>query len=334
MISTKKIVLDNVKDIPSTWIFEHYLSLTTPLYGQEIKIKSVFNPAERTPSMSIYPSKHGGKYVFMDFSSGNKGDGYDLVKALYNMSPREAVIKVINDYKDYVKHNKVSKEDIRMVSKFVVTDYESRNWNSDDAKFWTSYGIGSKSLEHYNVMPLKSFKMSRDDENVTITNAYLYGYFRNDGVLYKIYQPKNHDHKFIKVISHVQGLDQLTYEKPNLVIVSSLKDLLSFNSLGFKTIECIAPDSENTMLSSDLMWQLQDKYDTVTVLFDNDSAGKKAVEKYKEKYGINGFVLDLEKDVSDSVLKCGKECVKTHLVSLLTESIYTCRRCSETSTLV
>jgi len=333
MISTKKIVLDNVKDIPSTWIFEYYLSLATPLYGQEIKIKSVFNPSERTPSMSIYPSKHGGKYVFMDFSSGNKGDGYDLVKALYNLSPREAVIKVINDYKNYVKDNKVSSKDICMVPKFVVTDYESRNWNSDDARFWTSYGISSKSLEHYNVMPLKSFKMSKDIEHVTITNAYLYGYFRSDGVLYKIYQPKNHDHKFIKVISHVQGLDQLTYKKPNLVIVSSLKDLLSFNALGFKSIECIAPDSENSLLSEDVIWNMKNAYETVTTLFDNDLAGKKAVDKYKEKYSIDGFVLDLEKDVSDSVVKYGKDNVKAYLIPLLTERIHTCKRCNEISTL-
>lgn len=333
MISTKKIVLDNVNDIPSTWIFEHYLSLSTPLYGQEIKIKSVFNPTERTPSMSIYPSKSGGKYVFMDFSSGNKGDGYDLVKALYNISPREAVIKVITDYKAYVKNNKVCKDEIRAVSKFAVVDYESRNWNSDDAKFWTKFGIGSKSLEQYNVMPLKSFDMAREGEKITVANAFLYGYFRDDGKLYKVYQPKNHDHKFIKVLRHIQGIDQLTYAKPNLVIASSLKDLLSFNGLGFKTIECVAPDSENTLIPEDMMWRLKDKYETITTLFDNDEAGKKALERYKTKYGVDGFTLDLEKDVSDSIAKYGKEHVKDNLIPLLTESIYTCRRCNGTSTL-
>lgn len=332
MISTRKIVLDNVNDIPSTWIFEFYLSLSTPLYGQEIKIKSVFNPSERTPSMSVYPSK-AGKYVFMDFSSGNKGDGYDLVKAMYGITPREAVLKVLKDYKDYVKNNKVCKEDIKTVSKYAVTDYESRNWNSDDAKFWTSFGIGSKALEHYNVMPLKSFQMSKDEDKLTVANAYLYGYFRNDGVLYKIYQPKNHDHKFIKIIRHIQGLDQLSHGKPNLVIVSSLKDLLSFNALGFKTIECIAPDSENTLIPDATLWELKDKYDTITTLFDNDDAGKKAVDRYNDKYGIQGFTLDLEKDVSDSVKKYGKDVVKSYLIPLLTERIHTCKRCSETSTL-
>ena len=41
----------------------------------------------------------------------------------------------------------------------------------------------------------------------------------------------------------------------------------------------------------------------------------------------------MEKDVSDSIAKYGKEQVKNELVPLLTESIYTCRRCKEISTL-
>ena len=82
------------------------------------------------------------------------------------------------------------------------------------------------------------------------------------------------------------------------------------------------------------MWKLKDKYETITTLFDNDEAGLKAVQRYKEKFGTYGFVLDMEKDVSDSIAKYGKEHVKSYLIPLLTESIYTCRRCNETSTSV
>jgi DNA primase len=88
------------------------------------------------------------------------------------------------------------------------------------------------------------------------------------------------------------------------------------------------------MISEGVMWDLIDKYENVVTIFDNDEAGKKAVEKYKERYGITGFSIDLEKDVSDSIKKYGKEAVKAELVPLLIESIHTCRRCSETSTLV
>ena len=75
------------------------------------------------------------------------------------------------------------------------------------------------------------------------------------------------------------------------------------------------------------------EYNTVFTIFDNDDAGKAAVEKYKEKYGINGFVLDMEKDVSDSIESYGQQAVIDNLEPKLIECIYTCRRCPENSTL-
>jgi hypothetical protein len=175
--------------------------------------------------------------------------------------------------------------------------------------------------------------MRKDDDIISIERPYMYGYFNGEGLLYKIYQPKNTSKKFLKIRNYTQGIEQLTFKKPNLVIHSSLKDLMAFEQLNFKTIECIAPDSENTRIPDKLMWELIGKYDTVTTIFDNDEAGMKAVQKYKDLYGIDGFVLDMEKDVADSIAKYGKEPVKTHLVTLLTEKIHTCKRCSETSTL-
>jgi hypothetical protein len=333
MISTKKIIISSIRDVPTTWIFEYYLSLADKLYGQEIVVKSVFNSTEKTPSMTIYPDKRTGKYKFKDFSSGTQGDAYDLVKQLFSINASEAVFRVLKDYGEYVNLNCVEKEDITIVSKFKVSDYEARSWNTEDAKYWMSYGISSKTLEKYNVMPLEAYKMNNGEKEITINNRFTYGYFRADGLIYKIYQPKLQGKKFIKVRSCIQGHEQLTYGKPNLVIQSSLKDLMSFEQLGFKTIECVAPDSENTMIPDAVMWELIKKYETVITVFDNDEAGKKAIMKYKERYGINGFALDLEKDVSDSVLKHGKAFVKSELVPLLTECIHTCKRCPESSTL-
>ena len=70
-----------------------------------------------------------------------------------------------------VEKNKFDKGSIKTIAKFSVVDYESRNWNSDDAKFWTKFGISSKSLERYNVMPLKSFDMKRDQEQIKISKT-------------------------------------------------------------------------------------------------------------------------------------------------------------------
>jgi hypothetical protein len=330
MIKTKIALKKD--EIPSSWIFEHYAGLQDKLYGQNIKIKSVFNPKEKTPSMFIYLGSDM-QYRFKDFSSGYSGDACSFVSRLYGITYAKAINRVVKDFNyanlsaaDYVIDPSKS-------SAYQVFDYEARNWNSIDAKYWTSFGIGSKMLEKFNVMPLHSYKLGKENDIIHVERPYMYGYFNNEGLLYKIYQPKNKSKKFLKVRNCIQGMDQLTFKKPNLVIHSSLKDLMAFEELKFKTIECIAPDSENSRIPEKIMWELIKKYERVITVFDNDEAGMKAVERYKEMYGIDGFALDMEKDVADSVAKYGKEPVKLRLVSLLTERINTCKRCNEIITL-
>ena len=53
MFKTKNLVHD-IKDVPATWIFEHFCKLKEKLTGQDVKMKSVFNIREKTPSMCIY----------------------------------------------------------------------------------------------------------------------------------------------------------------------------------------------------------------------------------------------------------------------------------------
>jgi hypothetical protein len=330
MIRTKKAISKD--DIPSSWIFEHYLMLDEKLHGQHLKIKSVFNKTEKTPSMFIFPCADQ-VYRFKDFSSGHSGDAYELVSRIYGIRYGEAIEKVLKDFNDSGRPLPELELKLEISSAYQLIDYEARNWNTIDAKYWTQYGIGSKTLSKYNVMPLKSYKLQKENDVINLERAYMYGYFKGDGLMYKVYQPKNKQRKFLKVRNYIQGYDQLTFEKPNLVIHSSLKDIMAFEELKFKTIDCIAPDSENSRIPNKLMWELIEKYDTVTTIFDNDDAGRKAVERYKSEYGINGFVLDMEKDVSDSIARYGKDHVKDNLIPLLTESIYTCRRCKGTSTL-
>jgi 5S rRNA maturation endonuclease (ribonuclease M5) len=156
--------------------------------------------------------------------------------------------------------------------------------------------------------------------NIVFDRSYTYVYFRKDGSLYKIYAPKNTEKKFIKVQNYIQGIDQLV-GKPILVITSSLKDLMSFTRLNIKNIECIAPDSENSMISESMIEKIKKKYQHVIVLFDNDDPGINAAKKYKEKYGFNYIVFPVEKDLSDAVKAIGVDAVKERLLPYLKEAL-------------
>jgi hypothetical protein len=99
MISTKTLT-SNLADIPSYWIFEYYCNLTERLTGQDIKIKSLFNPNERTPSFCIFYTD--GRYLYKDFSTNSGGSGFNLVKELFNLTPSQTASKLLSDYNQFV----------------------------------------------------------------------------------------------------------------------------------------------------------------------------------------------------------------------------------------
>jgi len=201
-----------------------------------------------------------------------------------------------------------------------------RHWNTLDQKYWMGFHIGSRLLSRYNVVPLEYYIMQKTDENdsvssMTIKGNYIYGYFREDGTLYKIYQPKVKESKFIKVRDYIQGTEQLVFDKPYLIITSSLKDLMAYHKLKISNSEAIAPDSENTMIPENIMSSISSKYQGVCVLFDNDEAGIRAAEKYKLRYGFDYVVLELEKDLSDAIKVHGIDKVRESLLPLLKNSL-------------
>lgn len=326
MISTKNLICD-LTDVPREWVFEHYLNLTEKLTGQDIKMKSIFNTREKTPSMCIYLDRNG-IYKYKDFSSGNGGDAISLVQTLFNLPSRgSASYKIVEDYNQYVLNNGYNPiKSYKQHSKFKVTDYEMRHWNTLDQKYWMGFHIGSRLLSRYNVVPLEYYIMQKTDENdsvssMTIKGNYIYGYFREDGTLYKIYQPKVKESKFIKVRDYIQGTEQLVFDKPYLIITSSLKDLMAYHKLKISNSEAIAPDSENTMIPENIMSSISSKYQGVCVLFDNDEAGIRAAEKYKLRYGFDYVVLELEKDLSDAIKVHGIDKVRENLLPLLKNSL-------------
>jgi hypothetical protein len=319
MFKTKNLV-HNIKDVPIPWMFQHFCKLRQKLTGQDVKIKSLFNPSERTPSMCIYSTLNGYKYK--DFSTGKGGSAIDLVKDVHQLPFHKACQLIIETYNDFVLHNNGGYDvgDFKLQSRYRVTTYKTRKWTTQDQYFWTQFNIGSKLLEAHHIKPLESYKMTNEDKELCIKGLYLYGYFKEDGTLYKIYQPKTLDKKFIKVNSYIQGWEQVG-KHPHLIITSSLKDVMSIKSLKLN-IDVIAPDSENTMLKEEFIKQLQKKYQKIVLLFDNDEAGIKSMKTYKEKYPfIEIAVLPMSKDVSDSIKDFGAKEVFNRLVPILDKKL-------------
>ena len=328
MISTR--IVTRIEEVNSAWIFEYYLNLDAKLTGQEVKIKSIFNLKDTNPSMGIYINRKYGSYFFNDFSTGLSGTGSILVAKLFNISSGVAVGKIINDYNEFIYKNPggYSTSQFKEIAKYSISDHTRRSWNTEDARYWMSYGIGSETLEKYNVCALANYSMTKEDNTFIVNAPYLYGYFRQDGTLYKIYQPKNKEKKFLKIRCYIQGTDQLTFQSKYLVVCSSLKDLMCIEEMNIN-LELVAPDSETTMIGPDIIESYKHKYQNICVLFDNDTAGLAGMAKYRDAYNMASVHLDLEKDVSDSVKKLGRDKVKEVLFPLLKETLNPKKECLE-----
>tara|TARA_R110001592_G_scaffold347760_1_gene641487 strand:- start:8614 stop:9594 length:981 start_codon:yes stop_codon:yes gene_type:complete len=308
MFNTKNKVYD-VKNVPSYWVFQYYINLGQTLSGQDVKIKSIWNTDDSVPSMCIYVDKQRSEYVFKDFSTGKQGDKISFVMDYFNISFLEALDKILLDYNKYIKSNGKIKLGLKPIDKWKVGYVNVRKWNTGDAKYWLQYNIGSTILEHFNVKPIEYYNLVRNvdgkKEEISIKHAYIYGYYTKENLLYKIYQPKKKDNKFLKINEYIQGFDQLTFTKPNLIICSSLKDAMSLYSFNYKKIDVIAPDSENVVIKPYIIHNLKNKHNLIITLLDNDKPGNKAISKYKELYDIDGFSISLSKDFSDSVKDYG-----------------------------
>jgi len=325
MISTKNFISEH-NEIKSGWVFQYYLSLPERLMGQDIQIKSIFNPSERTPSMYIYLDPSCMEYKFKDFSTGKQGSKIDIVQHLFNLTYSQALFKITEDYNSWIMDGGFLEEDpeYKPVSRYKVDYISKREWSTQDAKYWLQYNIGTSMLKEYNVFPIEYYNMVKDSEEgidkLVIRNQLMYGYYTAAGKCYKIYQPKQKSYKFIKIDSHLQGLEQLKYDKDYLVICSSLKDAMCLKSFNFG-VDVIAPDSENTIIKPYIISNLKSKYKKLLSLLDNDEAGHAGMEKYKKTYNIDGIYLKSEKDISDAVAKYGFSTVQPKLFSLIKNSI-------------
>ena len=323
MFNTKNFVIEG-SDVPSTWVFQYYLNLPEKLTGQDVKIVSIFNPNEKTPSFCIYVDKTIMQYKFKDFSTGKSGNKVDLIKLMFKLDFPSSMQRIVKDYNTYVRSSEYTEQKFQPQSKWEIDFIKPREWTTEDKEYWLSFRIGKTMLDTYNVRPIEYYNLIKEEtgeiKKLRIASKYMYGYFDKYKEVYKIYQPHSKNHKFHKVKPYLQGFDQLKFDQPYLVICSSLKDAMCLKSMGYN-LEVLAPDSENTMIKPHIIEHLKKKYKKVITLFDNDDAGLHAVDMYAKTYNIDGFVPTICKDISDAMVEHGFDKVHAMLRPLLKETL-------------
>ena len=86
----------SIKDIDPAWTFSHYCNVPQAQFnGSTIKIKSIFQPEEKTASMVLY---HKDTYKFNCFSTAQRGDHINLVERKFDLNYSQSCAKIIRDH--------------------------------------------------------------------------------------------------------------------------------------------------------------------------------------------------------------------------------------------
>jgi DNA primase len=306
----KREILERVSPLS---IFEKY-------FGQQIVLGRKYNSPfreDRNPSFVFFEGN--SKLKFHDFSTGKSGDCFDFVCSLYNMSFKEALIMLNNDFnlnlKDSQEPVKV-KDTTTKKRKEKLIQVKIQKYTKEDLQYWSKFLITEKELKRFNIFSIREVWIDKQLYATYLGEDPIFGYHFPKSDHIKIYRPLTRfkKNKWIGNSNRddIHGEDQLRYESDSIILTSSLKDIMVLGLLGY---EAIALNSEGARPNNrvlDIMGRYKRKY----ILYDNDSAGENYAEMILKLIPdvIKLKVIDdKSKDPSDFVRENGLEKLKQML---------------------
>lgn len=263
-------------------------------------------------SIKLLPS---GYTIYRDFASGETYNVFSYVQKKYNLNFYEALKVISNDFNlglhtGEVVNKTMGYEGVHITKqpRPIATDIRvvSKSFSNAGLAYWNNFGITKELLQEYCVKEISHYYIN--STYITVPKrehafAYYFGNYR-----YKILRPQNPDWKWVTNCdaSIVQGLNQIPKIGELLFITKSLKDIMTLRSIGYSAV---APQSENTVISSDIINELKQSWDKIIIYYDNDIPGLKASREHSTKYKLKTInnPICMEKDPSDFYKKNGEK---------------------------
>lgn len=270
---------------------------------------------DKRPSFSIYLKDN--KVRYLDFSTGEKGNLWNLLGELWHTDFYNTIVTV---YKDFSLNNRTLFLQPKVKPKTTIVSYSEtvikcrvREWREYDLEYWRSFGIDKKWLEYAEIYPISHKIIIKDNKKYTFrADKYAYAYVehKEGNITIKIYQPlskrwkwtNKHDKSVISLWTKVP------YKGDKICICSSLKDALCL--WANTNIPSIAIQGEGYSMSDTAINELKKRYNKVYILLDNDEVGLKDGERLAKETGFINIVLPQfngGKDISDLIKTTGKD---------------------------
>ena len=275
----------------------------------------------------------GNEFKYKDFATGECLSCFQYIMKKYSVNYGECLKIIINDFKlGVIKTNidpnfLIGKLEIRVKQPILIQKAEiqivSQSFNLVDHSYWSQYGISLEMLEEYNVFSSRFVYLNKNDKRTIFeynkkNPMYAYRFTRDGKYYYKIYWPKG-EKGFKWLFSggaaeDVEGYDQLRLTSDLLVITKSLKDCMAFRLCN---IDAISLQGEANKLEFSFLEKLKKRFERIVVVYDNDEQGIKGAKGLRQQYGLDYFVLEEAKDLSDLIKLKGLEYAKENIRKII-----------------
>lgn len=267
--------------------FVDQLKVWQYIIGRYVTVGEKFcNPLRNDNHPNCYLYERNGYILLADWANRTY-HGISIVKALEHKEHTDfkGVLDFLN--KNNYKHVSSSPTIIPKKKKNFKfrLEFKYRNYNQDDIDYWSQYGITTDILKHEEVYPVSYyFRNSRryPDSLVQIrAEKHAYGISINNRR--KLYQPYSRDFKWLTSFTEYDIGGKTRKDTDTLIITKSFKDYLVLKYNTEYDVQFIP--SESIHLNQFYIDVINDKYNKIIVLMDNDATGHKAAKRLSEQIG-------------------------------------------------
>jgi len=277
-----------------------------------VKFSSEFR---EDPVPSAVISFWKGKFKYMDFGYPEHSfDSIGYVMYKYSLTFIEALNRIDVDLGLGLGTGKATfsprpyvEADVRPKIPSVIR-VRSRDLNFLDRVFWEQFQISVQTLKRFNVIAITHYWIN--DIRFQASKV-CYAYVHLNGK-YKIYSPLALAYKWQGNVGEgdIQGFEMLPSMGEEVLLVSSLKDVMCLFELG---IPAIALQNEGVMPKKELIELLSKRFNRIRVLYDNDytnkdNPGQRVALRICEEYGLENICIPSlyeAKDPSDLMFAHG-----------------------------
>lgn len=266
---------------------------------------------DNNPSFSIYIKD--GKLRHHDFGDDRyKGDCIDLVKQLFNLDTKEAILKIAKDFGISEGVDNSARITSTYTKPYIsekashLIQISARRWSAEDIAYWKQFGITTTMLREDNVYPVKEAYLNKRRIGMW-KDELVYAYQYDEGI--KLYFPNREKKEKWKsnipltvvenqkVLENAKRVIITKAKKDRLVLSRYMDNVLNVQN---ETRACFTPE---------FVKKLEGK--EVWINYDSDDVGVKNCTAITKEFGFKYVNVPREylpvKDFSDLYKEHGEK---------------------------